>query len=61
MARVTLLYYTGVWAVVSTLMIYLVTRFELSQVATDDERQRGGLLAHSLEENSHRAANEPSV
>jgi hypothetical protein len=32
-ARVTLLYYMGVWAIVSTLMIYLVARFGLSQVS----------------------------
>jgi len=32
-ARVTLLYYMGVWAVVSTLMIYLVAQFGLSQVS----------------------------
>lgn len=31
-ARVTFLYYTGVWAVVSTLMIYLVNRFHFSKV-----------------------------
>ena len=31
-ARVTFLYYTGVWALVSTLMIYLVTRFHFSKV-----------------------------
>jgi len=31
-ARVTFLYYTGVWAVVSTLMVFLVNRFNLDQV-----------------------------
>lgn len=31
-ARVTFLYYTGVWAVVTTLMIYLVHRFNLDTV-----------------------------
>jgi len=31
-ARVTFLYYTGVWAVVSTLMIYLVRRFDLDTI-----------------------------
>ena len=28
----TFLYYTGVWAVVSTLMVYLVNRFGISKV-----------------------------
>ena len=32
LARVTFLYYTGVWAVVSTLMVYLVNRFGISKL-----------------------------
>lgn len=31
-ARVTFLYYTGVWALVSTMMIYLVNRFHMTKV-----------------------------